>query len=132
MQYLVNTLGIKDPIHKQKIALKAMDIVLFGPPKGRLLIGSENRDWLVLDLDGGHIKDLVLMTLLMGALGACWYAYRQKLLSQEDLQRMIKDMESLHMAEQKLILTQVIKKNIYTPQNSLETQVLHFFLLEDM
>jgi stromal interaction molecule 1 len=47
------------------------------------------------------------MTLLMGALGACWYAYRQKMLSQEDLQRMIKDMESLHMAEQKLILTQV-------------------------
>lgn len=47
------------------------------------------------------------MTLLMGALGACWYAYRQKILSQEDLQRMIKDMESLHMAEQKLILTQV-------------------------
>lgn len=34
MQYLSNVLGIKDPIHKQKIALKAMDVVLFGPPKG--------------------------------------------------------------------------------------------------
>lgn len=34
MQYLNNVLGIKDPIHKQKIALKAMDVVLFGPPKG--------------------------------------------------------------------------------------------------
>lgn len=34
MQYLGNVLGIKDPIHKQKIALKAMDVVLFGPPKG--------------------------------------------------------------------------------------------------
>lgn len=34
MQYLSNILGIKDPIHKQKIALKAMDVVLFGPPKG--------------------------------------------------------------------------------------------------
>lgn len=29
-------LGIKDPIHKQKIALKAMDVVLFGPPKGKI------------------------------------------------------------------------------------------------
>lgn len=36
MQYLSNVLGIKDPIHKQKIALKAMDVVLFGPPKGNL------------------------------------------------------------------------------------------------
>lgn len=34
MHYLSNVLGIKDPIHKQKIALKAMDVVLFGPPKG--------------------------------------------------------------------------------------------------
>lgn len=33
-QYLSTVLGIKDPIHKQKIALKAMDVVLFGPPKG--------------------------------------------------------------------------------------------------
>ncbi|XP_018357308.1 PREDICTED: stromal interaction molecule homolog isoform X3 [Trachymyrmex septentrionalis] len=37
MHYLSNVLGIKDPIHKQKIALKAMDVVLFGPPKA--LIG---------------------------------------------------------------------------------------------
>jgi stromal interaction molecule 1 len=36
MHYLNNILGIKDPIHKQKIALKAMDVVLFGPPKGTL------------------------------------------------------------------------------------------------
>lgn len=31
----LNYLGIKDPIHKQKIVLKAMDVVLFGPPKGK-------------------------------------------------------------------------------------------------
>lgn len=53
------------------------------------------------------MKDIILLTLLVGACGACWYAYRQKILSQEDLQRMMKDMESLHMAEQKLIQTQV-------------------------
>lgn len=34
MQYLTGVLGIKDHIHKQKIALKAMDVVLFGPPRG--------------------------------------------------------------------------------------------------
>jgi hypothetical protein len=36
MHYLSSVLGIKDPIHKQKIALKAMDVVLFGPPKGKV------------------------------------------------------------------------------------------------
>lgn len=62
MHYLSNVLGVKDPIHKQKIALKAMDVVLFGPPK-----------------DTGHgIKDFILITLLFGALIGCWYAYQQK------------------------------------------------------
>ncbi|XP_059482239.1 stromal interaction molecule homolog isoform X2 [Neocloeon triangulifer] len=88
-QFIGTVLKIKDPIHIKKISLKAMDAVLFGPPK-----------------DGGHVKDIVLLTLLVGACGACWYAYRQKMLSQEDLQRMMKDMESLHMAEQMLIETQ--------------------------
>lgn len=35
LHYVSNVLGIKDPIHKQKISLKAMDVVLFGPPRGR-------------------------------------------------------------------------------------------------
>lgn len=83
MHYLSNVLGVKDPIHKQKIALKAMDVVLFGPPK-----------------DSGHsIKDLVLITLLFGALIGCWYAYQQKKNSQKHLHRMMKDMESLRKAE---------------------------------
>lgn len=47
MHYLSNVLGIKDPIHKQKIALKAMDAVLFGPPKGKLL--DCIHAWMVFD-----------------------------------------------------------------------------------
>lgn len=35
MHYVSTVLGIRDPIHKQKIALKAMDVVLFGPPRGK-------------------------------------------------------------------------------------------------
>ncbi|XP_046665281.1 stromal interaction molecule homolog isoform X5 [Homalodisca vitripennis] len=83
MQYLSNVLGIKDPIHKQKIALKAMDVVLFGPPK----------DYT------NYLKDLILVTLLLGALIGCWYAYRQNKNSRRHLRRMMKDMESLHKAE---------------------------------
>ncbi|XP_047120810.1 stromal interaction molecule homolog isoform X1 [Schistocerca piceifrons] len=83
MHYLSNVLGIKDPIHKQKIALKAMDVVLFGPPK-----------------DYSHgTKDIILITLLLGALIGCYYAYHQNKNSKKHLRRMMKDMESLHKAE---------------------------------
>lgn len=42
MHYVSNVLGIRDPIHKQKIALKAMDVVLFGPPRGLFIQKCEN------------------------------------------------------------------------------------------
>ena len=34
-QYLTSILGIKNVVHKQKLSLKAMDIVLFGAPKSK-------------------------------------------------------------------------------------------------
>lgn len=34
-QFLTKVLGIKDPKHRSKITIKAMDVVLFGPPKGQ-------------------------------------------------------------------------------------------------
>ncbi|XP_073994174.1 stromal interaction molecule isoform X2 [Rhodnius prolixus] len=83
MQYLSSVLGIKDPIHKQKIALKAMDVVLFGPPKEL----------------SNHIKDGILVTLLLGAIIGFWYAYKMNKNSRRHLKRMIKDMESLQKAE---------------------------------
>ncbi|XP_071641666.1 stromal interaction molecule homolog [Temnothorax longispinosus] len=106
MQYLSNVLGIKDPIHKQKIALKAMDVVLFGPPK-----------------DAGHnVKDLVLVTLLFGALIGCWYAYQQKKNSQKHLHRMMKDMESLHKAELALETLQKELERARMEQESVATE----------
>ncbi|CAH1996212.1 unnamed protein product [Acanthoscelides obtectus] len=78
-------LGIKDPIHKRKIALKAMDVVLFGPPK---------------DLTGW--KDLTLIFLtIVGGLGG-WYAYQQNKKFKRHLNRMTKDMDSLQNAEKAL------------------------------
>ena len=59
--------------------------------------------YLHKSLDTGHsVKDLILITLLFGALVGCWYAYQQKKSSQKDLHRMMKDMESLHKAELEL------------------------------
>ncbi|XP_049878372.1 stromal interaction molecule homolog isoform X3 [Pectinophora gossypiella] len=85
MQYLSNVLGIKDPIHKQKLALKAMDVVLFGPPKE----GSRWKDWL-------------LVSLLLGALFGGWAALRAGRASRDQLKRMLRDMEQLRKAEMAL------------------------------
>lgn len=40
---LKTELGIKNGIHRQKISVQAMDLVLFGPPKGK----SNIADWIV-------------------------------------------------------------------------------------
>ncbi|CAO1379185.1 unnamed protein product [Diamesa tonsa] len=86
MHFVSNVLGIKDPIHKQKIALKAMDAVLFGPPRET----------------GTRWKDLFLVTLLLGAIIGSWYAYQQNKNAKCHLKRMARDMESLHKAEVEL------------------------------
>lgn len=86
-QYLQNVLRIKDPIHRQKIALKAMDVVLFGPSN---------------DHRSRRYKDAVLVTSLLLAVGGCWYAFIQKKSSQLQIKKMIRDMESLSKAENQL------------------------------
>lgn len=84
--YLSKTLGITNTIHRSKISLKAMDVVLFGPPK-------EPSHWM---------KDLILTSLLVALLSALLWAYRTKKLSEEHISKMNRDMESLAKAEQAL------------------------------
>jgi len=84
--FLNKVLGISNSIHRSKISLKAMDIVLFGPPK-------ESSHWL---------KDLLLTSLLLALGTALVWAHRTKRLSEEKVNRMMKDFESLAKAEQAL------------------------------
>ncbi|XP_023243534.1 stromal interaction molecule homolog isoform X3 [Centruroides sculpturatus] len=86
LNFMTIVLGIKDPIHKQKIALKAMDVVLFGPPKFR-----------------NYLKDVLLVMCLVIAIGGCWFAYVQHKYSQTHLLKMVKDMECLQNAEESLL-----------------------------
>ncbi|XP_050040084.1 stromal interaction molecule homolog isoform X7 [Dermacentor andersoni] len=83
--YLSSVLGIKDVIHKQKLTLKAMDVVLFGPPKHH-----------------NYVKDVLLVLSLVIAIGGCWFAYVQHNYSQRHLKKMMKDMDSLQRAEEQL------------------------------
>lgn len=83
-QFLTKVLGIRDPKHRSKITIKAMDVVLFGPPKG------------------SHIKDLVLVTLLTLALIGCFKAYQRNREYEKQLGDMLTDMEKLREAEENL------------------------------
>jgi len=84
--FLSHRLGISSSLHRSKISLKAMDVVLFGPPK-------EPSNWL---------KDVILTSLLLALLTALFWAYRTKKHSEAHLSRMMKDMESLAKAERAL------------------------------
>ncbi|XP_037789509.1 stromal interaction molecule homolog isoform X9 [Penaeus monodon] len=85
-QFLTKVLGIKDPKHRSKITIKAMDVVLFGPPKET----------------GSHVKDLVLVTLLTLALIGCFKAYQRNRQYEGQLSDMLRDMEKLREAEENL------------------------------
>ncbi|CAL4110080.1 unnamed protein product, partial [Meganyctiphanes norvegica] len=95
-QFITRVLGIKDPSHRSKITIKAMDAVLFGPPKEA----------------GSHLKDLVLVTLLTLALLGCFKAYQRNREYQTQLSNMMKDMEKLREAEENL---QALEKNARNP-----------------
>ncbi|XP_040906767.1 stromal interaction molecule 1-like isoform X2 [Toxotes jaculatrix] len=84
---MVSVLKILDRSHSQKLQLKALDIVLFGPPPGR------DHRW----------KDLVLGVSILMALGGCWFAYVQTRKSRDDLGKLMKDLEGLQRAEQSLL-----------------------------
>ena len=76
--FLSKTIGVT--------SLKAMDVVLFGPPKEIF------NTW----------KDVVFTTLLLLAVSGLFLAYRQNKKSQDHLRKMTSDMESLSRAEEEL------------------------------
>ena len=81
-QILQNNLLITDSQHKQKIQLRAMDIILFGPPMQR-----------------GHWKDYIWKLSLLLALLGVIYAVRQRRISKS---RMDSFMEDLRKKEEEL------------------------------
>ncbi|XP_005109924.2 stromal interaction molecule 1 isoform X2 [Aplysia californica] len=83
---LLATLGIRNPVHKQKLSLKAMDTVLFGAPKR---VHS-------------YAKDLLLISLIIVAFGGCWFLCLHNRYSQTQVKKMMKDLEALQKAEDAL------------------------------
>lgn len=115
MNYLTNVIGVKDPIHKQKIALKAMDVVLFGPPK------ESQSLW----------KDLTLVALIACAVLGSWYTWIQRARSRTHLARMLRDMEQLQRAEvaleelqRELERARLAQENVACEKQDLERRLL--------
>ncbi|KAK5616668.1 Stromal interaction molecule 1 [Crenichthys baileyi] len=83
----VSILKILDRSHVQKLQLKALDTVLFGPP----LISRHS-----------HLKDFILVVSIVIGMGGCWFAYIQNRYSKEHMKKTMKDLEGLQRAEQSL------------------------------
>ncbi|KAL1252773.1 hypothetical protein QQF64_017466 [Cirrhinus molitorella] len=84
---LLSVLKIPDRSHAQKLQLKALDTVLFGPPMSR----------------HSHLKDLMLVVSIVIGVGGCWFAYFQSRNSKDHIGKMMKDLEGLQRAEQSLL-----------------------------
>uniref|UniRef100_A0A672STD8 Stromal interaction molecule 2-like n=1 Tax=Sinocyclocheilus grahami TaxID=75366 RepID=A0A672STD8_SINGR len=83
--FMSTYLKIQDQQHKQKLKLKALDVVLFGPPT------RPPHNWM---------KDLVLIVSVVMGIGGCWFAKVQNKASKIHISKMMKDLESLQRAEQ--------------------------------
>ncbi|XP_051912926.1 stromal interaction molecule 2 isoform X2 [Hippocampus zosterae] len=86
--FLSMQLKVSDQRHKQKLNLKALDAVLFGPPL------RPHHNWM---------KDFVLAISIVIGVGGCWFAYVQNKSSKVHMSQMMRDLESLQNAEQSLL-----------------------------
>ncbi|KAM4603379.1 uncharacterized protein ACJ7VT_018098 [Polymixia lowei] len=84
--FLSGHLRVQDQRDKQKLNIKALDVVLFGPPTR----------------PHNYMKDLLLIVSVVMGVGGCWFAQVQNKVSKVHVAKMMKDLESLQTAEQSL------------------------------
>ena len=97
-QILQSVLGIFDSQHKQKIQLRAMDIVLFGPPV------KESSLW----------KDLVVLSSILICVIGLLYVLRQRRHTQSKIDSFLEDLhtkeEELAKLKEKLSLQEMVSE----------------------
>ncbi|XP_062333271.1 stromal interaction molecule 2-like isoform X1 [Osmerus eperlanus] len=113
--FLSGQLKIFDQRDKQKLNIKALDVVLFGP------ITRPPHNWL---------KDLLLMVSVMMGVGGCWFSRVQNKSSKIHISRMMRDLESLQSAElnlselqEQLERAQEEKRNVAEEKQTLEEKM---------
>ncbi|CAL8265602.1 unnamed protein product [Merluccius merluccius] len=103
----VSLLKIVDRSHAQKLQLKALDTVLFGPPQ----VGRQSL-W----------KDLALGCSVLTALAGCWFACTQSRRSRDHMGKLMKDLEGLQCAEQSLLDLQERLQKAQEEQRNVEVE----------
>ncbi|XP_060917195.1 stromal interaction molecule 2-like [Labrus mixtus] len=113
--FLSGQLRVQDQRDKQKLNIKALDVVLFGPPTRP---------------PHNYMKDLLLIVSVVMGIGGCWFAQAQNKASKIHVSRMIKDLESLQRAEQSLLdlqeqleRAQEEKRNVAEEKQNLEEKM---------
>ncbi|OCT93432.1 hypothetical protein XELAEV_18016500mg [Xenopus laevis] len=103
-------LKMADRSQRQKLQLKALDTVLFGPP----LLTRHN-----------HLKDFMLVVSIIMGVGGCWFAYIQNRYSKEHMKKMMKDLEGLHRAELSLHDLQERLQKAQEEHHTVEVEKVH-------
>uniref|UniRef100_A0A8P4FWJ8 SAM domain-containing protein n=1 Tax=Dicentrarchus labrax TaxID=13489 RepID=A0A8P4FWJ8_DICLA len=113
--FLSGHLRVQDQRDKQKLNIKALDVVLFGPPTRP---------------PHNYMKDLLLIVSVVMGVGGCWFAQAQNKASKVHIGKMMKDLESLQRAEQSLIelqeqleRAQEEKRNVAEEKQNLEEKM---------
>lgn len=86
--HFISRLGITDPSAKSKISIKAMDVVLFGPPK----LGNASR-----------VRDIFVSIVILVAISACSVFYSRSRASQQALKAMQENLVALQKAEDQML-----------------------------
>lgn len=73
-QILQSVLLIVDSQHRQKIQLRAMDVILFGPPRS-----------------SGYWKDIIMTLSILLCMGGVMYALRQRWIAQSRIDSFLED-----------------------------------------
>nr|XP_061791972.1 stromal interaction molecule 2-like [Nerophis lumbriciformis] len=113
--FLSGQLRVQDQRDKQKLNIKALDVVLFGPPTRP---------------PHNYMKDLLLLVSVVMGVGGCWFAQAQNKTSKIHIIKMMKDLESLQRAEQSLLdmqeqleRAQEEKRNVAEEKQNLEEKM---------
>ncbi|CAF0927732.1 unnamed protein product [Adineta steineri] len=85
--YISSIMHIRDVRDKRRLIIKATDVVLFGPPQP-----THNL-----------LKDMILISALFVSIGGCIYAFLRQRQTQENMNIVLKELETLQQAEGNLL-----------------------------
>lgn len=113
--HFISKLGITEPSAKSKISIKAMDVVLFGPPK----LGNSSK-----------VRDIIVSIVTLIAISSCYIFYSRLCASQKALKTMQDSLETLQKAEDQMLelqqeLNKALKAQeaVVTEKRNLEHQL---------